>query len=873
MFANSKRSAFSVLELIIVVAIIAILVAILVPVVSAVKRSARDATCAANMASWGTFLMTHAAANDGSLPRLAAGGDGLYDKSNLIVNFFEKYELPPEIAYSPSHSRMARAYGENDWISYDWIDIVPDFTGASARFVDNSSETEASGVPQTFTKDDEDLGGFATGSGTWEEYDEVNPDEAEGVKALYSDSDGASATWTFDLTATPGQGEMLLEAYVRKGLDRGTLRYDVVGRDIDAGNPQRSADISMAGAEESSWVPIGTFHVDGNGQRKVSVVGVGSGGGGGSTSATFVRTEATTQGDWKGVYGSNGYKIIDDSENLSCATVSFTGGTDLTWEDPTADTRGLEKGGSTDHIASCRYAATSLTIDVNITDDQPHEMSLYLLGWGTDTREQNIEIRDAATDAVLDGPRAVSGFMNGKWMTWSVSGHVKVVITRVAGSNCVISGVFFGGGTSATFVGTDATTQGDWKGTYGAGGYKIINDSENLPSATVSFTGGTDLTWADPTADTRGLEKGGSTDHIAACRYAATSLTIDVAITDGQTHEMSLYLLGWGVDTREQNIEIRDAATDAVLDGPRAVSGFMNGKWMRWSVSGHVKVVITKVAGSNCVISGVFFGEGTGGAGGTRVWADAVRLSGDWFGGGEEPTSGYHVLQGATTLWATSTDRYGSDYQYFSRSDPATRVAWYFTVPDEGEYSVYACWVGKSVQRVTDAKFTITGSTENTIVYADQTDEQNNGPATQEYTEAWRFLGETRFSPAMPGRVQLENTGGGTEYILCDAIAVARKAPTEFSRNVIGYLFLGHRDPLQGTVVPGGEFPLPSNVLEVDNPSGTAILVDFYAPESEPFTTHPNGVHILYVDGHVSWTAADHTRPRWKDDLGITFNW
>ena len=187
----------------------------------------------------------------------------------------------------------------------------------------------------------------------------------------------------------------------------------------------------------------------------------------------------------------------------------------------------------------------------------------------------------------------------------------------LANGSVIESGVLnpvFGG--SAEFVSTDATTQGDWKGTYGAGGYKIVNDSENLPCGTVSFTGGTDLTWEDPTADTRGLEKGGNTDHIAACRYSTASFTIDVDITDGLTHEMNLYLLGWGTDTREQNIVIRDAATDAVLDGPRPISGFMDGKWMTWNVSGHVKVVITKVAGSNCVISGVFFGEGTDGGGG-----------------------------------------------------------------------------------------------------------------------------------------------------------------------------------------------------------------------------------------------------------------
>ena len=38
-----------------------------------------------------------------------------------------------------------------------------------------------------------------------------------------------------------------------------------------------------------------------------------SGGGGAGNSATFVKTDSTTQGNWKSVYGSNGYNVIDDT--------------------------------------------------------------------------------------------------------------------------------------------------------------------------------------------------------------------------------------------------------------------------------------------------------------------------------------------------------------------------------------------------------------------------------------------------------------------------------------------------------------------------------------------------------------------------------
>ena len=37
-----------------------------------------------------------------------------------------------------------------------------------------------------------------------------------------------------------------------------------------------------------------------------------------SNTAVFVKTDTSTQGSWKGVYGANGYNVIDD-------TVSYPG--------------------------------------------------------------------------------------------------------------------------------------------------------------------------------------------------------------------------------------------------------------------------------------------------------------------------------------------------------------------------------------------------------------------------------------------------------------------------------------------------------------------------------------------------------------------
>ena len=82
---------------------------------------------------------------------------------------------------------------------------------------------------------------------------------------------------------------------------------------------------------------------------------------------------------------------------------------------------------------------------------------------------------------------------------------------------------------------------------------------------------------------------------------------MDVTITDGQRHRIALYAIGTGRDWPHQTIEVLDAATNAVLD-KRAVTAFSQGQYWTWEVSGRVRIRITKTAGQNAVISGVFFG-------------------------------------------------------------------------------------------------------------------------------------------------------------------------------------------------------------------------------------------------------------------------
>ena len=99
------------------------------------------------------------------------------------------------------------------------------------------------------------------------------------------------------------------------------------------------------------------------------------------------------------------------------------------------------------------------------------------------------------------------------------------------------------GASTATFLGLDTLTRGNWKTVYGADGYSVFNDSTNYPAyAQVTPTGKADYIWASqPDSDPRALQRGVAAGRIAACWYSSGIINIDVNLTDGANHKVTLY--------------------------------------------------------------------------------------------------------------------------------------------------------------------------------------------------------------------------------------------------------------------------------------------------------------------------------------------
>ena len=339
----------------------------------------------------------------------------------------------------------------------------------------------------------------------------------------------------------------------------------------------------------------------------------------GGASATFVRTDTTTRGSWKGVYGADGFNVINDKASYpSYVTVTPSGYSLYTWAASTTDARGLQKSPSTtDRIAACWYSSAYFNIDLNFHDSLTHQVALYLVDWDNwFGRTQRVDIVDA-NNTVLD-TRTVTSFTGGQYLVWNLSGHVTIrMMNTNSRSNAVASGIFFGSSgapvgnspATASFLKTDTTTLGTWKGVYGADGSSLVGDATSYPPYVTATASGYSLyTWAASTTDPRSLQKSTSTaDRIAACWYSSGSFKIDLSFSDSATHQVALYLVDWdNWFGRTQRVDIVDA-NNTVLD-TRTVTNFIGGQYLVWNLSGHVTIRLTNTnSRSNAVISGIFF--------------------------------------------------------------------------------------------------------------------------------------------------------------------------------------------------------------------------------------------------------------------------
>ena len=146
--------------------------------------------------------------------------------------------------------------------------------------------------------------------------------------------------------------------------------------------------------------------------------------------------------------------------------------------------------------AACGWRGTTITLTLSLPAGS-QLLSLYILDYDTTARRETITVSDgvgvSATKIVnyqFDG-----GLYENFFVYLTSAGTVTVTITWTAGANAVVSGVFLSA-TSLTptvpgvneirFENEDATTKGNWMGTYGDLGY--IKCAWNVPGTKTNYS-------------------------------------------------------------------------------------------------------------------------------------------------------------------------------------------------------------------------------------------------------------------------------------------------------------------------------------------------------------------------------------------------
>ena len=227
--------------------------------------------------------------------------------------------------------------------------------------------------------------------------------------------------------------------------------------------------------------------------------------------ASFVRVDATTRGNWIGNYGADGYNVFESAVSYPAyATVTPSGNQRYVWAASTPDLGGLQKlPGGTDRIASTWYASpnATYTINVNMSDGAAHQVALYCFNFnGSPVRQLKVDILDGVSGALLD-TQTISDYVGGKYLVWTLKGNLTLRLSSPSADYSVASGLFFdttvsrppSAPTNLVATSGNAKVTLSWNSSPSATGYSVKRSlTSGGPYANVA-TNQAGLTFADNT--------------------------------------------------------------------------------------------------------------------------------------------------------------------------------------------------------------------------------------------------------------------------------------------------------------------------------------------------------------------------------------
>lgn len=199
---------------------------------------------------------------------------------------------------------------------------------------------------------------------------------------------------------------------------------------------------------------------------------------------------------------------------------------------------------------------------------------------------------------------STSGLSAGSYTFYAVATDNSGLSSNVASTTVTITAPVTAGN-SATYVKTDSTTLGNWKGVYGSSGEYVAGDSLTDPSYATLTTNGNVYEWASNSSSSQYLARKAS-GRIGAMLYAAGTLQIGVNLTDGKTHQVAFYLADQTIyQAQTEVVSAYDAKTGALLS-TQTINLASGGKYAVFKMSGNVTFKFTPSGGSYGNVGGFF---------------------------------------------------------------------------------------------------------------------------------------------------------------------------------------------------------------------------------------------------------------------------
>ena len=323
---------------------------------------------------------------------------------------------------------------------------------------------------------------------------------------------------------------------------------------------------------------------------------------------------ASSATNWVGAFGKDGYDLAgwddqSDVSDLPGVSVSLLEGKRYVWAANTKDTRALLGPDGLTRTAAAYYA-NQIRVKLTFHAAYSGNLRLYAVDWDSGARQESIAVGGQS----LIFSNKWGAFSKGQWAIFPVvvaaGGSVTITVTRQAGANAVLSGIFLGDEGSPPTVASTGAPQGNWVGTYGSLGYDLAawtgsSDLASLPSASLSLEHGSRYVWSSSTSDGRALEGPNGLPREAATYYDGNQVRLSLTFNAAYAGSLHLYAVDWDSHSRRELLSV--GGQTAALSGD-----FSQGAWVSFPISANagetVPIVVDRTAGNNAVLSGIFLG-------------------------------------------------------------------------------------------------------------------------------------------------------------------------------------------------------------------------------------------------------------------------